>query len=90
MKEIIMPKPLAESLSYIIQITQDGAHSKGKLKLNVDKYFEKTKDTLLLRSVYFILIDIIKWFVLTLMKYNNKELNESILWKKANNSHLCK
>lgn len=83
MKEIIMPKPLAQSLSYIIKITQDGAHSKGKLKLNVDKYFEKTKDTLLLRSVFFILIDIIKWFVLTLMKYKNKEVNESILWEKC-------
>ena len=83
----IMPKPLAQSLSYIVSITQDGSHSKGKLKLKVDSYFEKTKDTLLLRSVYYILIDIIKWFVLTMMKYKDKEINEATLWEKLDSEN---
>ncbi len=79
----IMPKPLAQSLVYIVDITQDGAHSKGKLKLKVDKYFEETKDTLLLRSVSYILIDIIKWFVVTLLNHQDKDVNEITLWAKV-------
>lgn len=79
----IMPKPLAQSLSYIVNVTQDGSHSKEKLKLKVDRYFEKTKDTLLLRSVSYILIDIIKWFVITLLQHQDKEVNEAVLWAKC-------
>lgn len=79
----LMPKPLAQSLVYIVDVTQDGAHSKKNLKLKVDKYFEEEKDTLLLRAVANILIDIIKWFVTTLMKHQDKKINEATLWKKC-------
>lgn len=83
-RETIMPKPLAQSLVYIVDITQDGAHSKGKLKLKVDRYYEQTKDTLLLRSVTYILIDVIKWFALTLHSHQDKDANEAFLWEKCN------
>ena len=78
----IMPKPLARSLVYIVDIVQDGAHSKANLKLKVDKYFEETKDTLLLRSVVYILIDIIKWYTLTVLNHRDKEVNAVTLWQK--------
>lgn len=77
----IMPKPLAQALKYIVDITQDGSHSKNEMKLKVDEYFEKTKDVLLLRSVVFVLIDVVKWFAVTLLNHNNPYKNERILWK---------
>lgn len=78
----IMPKPLAQSLKYIVDVTQDGAHSKNEMKLKVDEYFENTKDVLMLRSVVYILIDIIKWFAITALSHRDLEINEQTLWKK--------
>lgn len=79
----LMPKPLAQSLSYIVDITQDASHSKGKLTLKVDEYFRKTSDVLLLRSVAYILIDCIKWFTVTAINHRDIEVNECTLWDKA-------
>lgn len=78
----IMDKPLAKALNYIVDITQDGSHSKNEMKLKVDEYFEQTKDTLLLRSVVYILIDLIKWFAKTAINHQDIEVNELTLWKK--------
>lgn len=78
----LMAKPLAQSLTYIVEITQDASHSKGKLTLKVDEYFRKTSDVLLLRSVAYILIDCIKWFTLTAINHRDIEVNECTLWEK--------
>lgn len=79
----LMPKPLATGLKYIVDITQDGAHSKNEMKLKVDEYFEKTKDIHLLKSVMFILIDIVKWFAETALQYSDSDYNEVMLWSKC-------
>lgn len=50
------------------------------MKLKVDEYFKKTKDVLLLRSVVYILIDVLKWFALTLLAHQDIEANMR-LWK---------
>ncbi len=81
----IMPKPVACGLSYIVDITQDALHSKDKLKLKVDEYFERTKDTLLLRSVVYMMIDVLKWFALTALNNRVPEVNELTLWRKIDN-----
>lgn len=78
-----MPKPLATSLKYIVDITQDGSHSKNEMKLKVDEYFEQTKDILMLRSVVFILIDLVKWFAITALTHQDVEINEQTLWQKT-------
>ena len=78
----IMPKPLATSLKYIVDITQDASHSKNEMKLKVDEYFEETKDVLMLRSVVYILIDVIKWFAITALSHQDIEVNEQTLWQK--------
>lgn len=79
----LMPKPLAQSLVFFLNITQDGAHRKSKLPLKVDEYFIKTKDVLLLRSILFILIDLIKWFIETWKEHMDSEVNEIVLWEKV-------
>lgn len=81
----IMPRALACSLNYIVDITQDASHSKKDLKWKVNEYFDNSKDTLLLRSVVYILIDFMKWFVVTALNNKDVNLNETTLWKKVDN-----
>lgn len=73
----IMKKPLAQSLIYVVNLTQDGAHSKGNLKLDVDYYYKSTKDTLMLRSVLYIIIDVLKWFGITALNNRDVEVNQT-------------
>ena len=81
-EEVIMSKPLAQSLDYITRITQDGSHSKDGLKLDVDKYFERTKDVLLLKSVGFIIVDLLTWFARFMLNHQDLNKNEETLWEK--------
>ena len=83
MNTSIMSKPLAKVFLNVITIMQDCSHNKGKMELNVHDYYIKTNDTLLLKSVLFILIDFIKWFATTCLKYQNPNINEQTLWSKC-------
>lgn len=58
----IMPKTLARSLWYFLDITQDGSHKKGDLKLGVDKYVRDTKNINLFRTILYIAMDLCLWF----------------------------
>ena len=82
MKSIIMAKPLAQSLDYVVRVTQDGSHSKIGLKLDIDKYFQETKDCLLLRSVATLFIDLLKWFALFMLCHTDIDKNVE-LWEKV-------
>lgn len=82
----IMPKPLAHSLNFIVDLTQDGSHSKKGLRLNVDEYFEEKKDVLLLKSIAFILIDVLKWYSNITLTYQYPDANEATLWSKIENN----
>lgn len=77
----LMPKPMAVALDYMVDITQDASHSKDGLKYKVDEYYKQTNDVMLLRSVAYILIDVIKWFAITALAHNDKEINEATLWE---------
>lgn len=61
--EEIMPASLARALWYFLDITQDGSHLKGDLKLGVDAYVTRVQNANLLRSILHISIDLIIWFV---------------------------
>lgn len=58
----IMPKPLIHSLEYFLNITQDGSHGAGDLKLNVDNYVRNTKNINLFRTILYIAMDLCLWF----------------------------
>ena len=72
-EEEIMSKPLARSLWYFLEITQDGSHKKGDLKLGVDKYVRGTKNVNLFRSVLYIAMDLCLWFKNVLEETKEKE-----------------
>ena len=84
----LMPKPLAYSLKYVVDITQDGAHRNGYLSLKIDEYFTNTKDVLLLCSVINILMDVLKWFKATAESHSNPEINAKTLWRKVKQDDL--
>ena len=58
----IMPKPLARSLWYFLNITQDGSHDKANLDLKVVDYVRTTKNINLFRTILFIAMDLCLWY----------------------------
>lgn len=58
----IMPKPLIHSLEYFLNITQDGSHGAGDLKLEVDTYVRNSKNINLFRTILYIAMDICLWY----------------------------
>lgn len=58
----IMPRPLAHSLEYFLNITQDGSHGAGDLKLGVDEYVRTSKNINLFRTILYIAMDICLWY----------------------------
>ncbi|MBQ7819381.1 MAG: hypothetical protein IJ341_06745 [Bacteroidales bacterium] len=58
----IMPKPLARSLWFFLDITQEGSHKKEDLTLGVEKYVRDTKNINLFRSILYIAMDMCLWF----------------------------
>lgn len=59
---VIMPKPLVHSLEYFLNITQDGSHGAGDLKLEVDTYVRNSKNINLFRAILYIAMDICLWY----------------------------
>jgi len=80
-REELFPKPVSLGLKYIVDILQDAAHKKKGLKLQVDDYYSETKDSLLLRSVVYLLIDIIKQFATIEKKNKDTEINAYKYWE---------
>lgn len=69
----IMPKSLVHSLKYFLDITQDGSHGAGDLKLEVDEYVRNTKNINLFRTILYIAMDLCVWYQSicnTLQEYN--------------------
>lgn len=82
--EEIMPASLARALWYFLDITQDGSHLKGDLKLGVDAYVTRMQNANILRSILHISIDLIIWFVDYAQKcYTSSGFN--CYWEKVEN-----
>lgn len=77
LKEPIMEKPLAHSLKFFLDMTQDGSHDDCDLQLGVDKYVRSRQNINLFRSVFYILLDLLLWYSdkITENKINNIESN---------------
>lgn len=75
--EDLMSKPLIFALDFFLKITNDEMHIKNDLMLDVKKDVIERKDINLLRSLAFIICDILSWSKSITEKY---AFNESI-WK---------
>lgn len=78
LKEVVMPRPLAESLFHFLKITQDGSHDANDMSLGVDKYVRERKNLNLYRSILYIAMDLLLWFKDITEKY---EGNIIPLWE---------
>lgn len=78
LKEEIMPRTLAESLFYLLKITQDGSHDENDMGLGVDKYVRDNKNINLYRTILYIVMDMLIWFDKVCKKYKN---NQQPLWE---------
>ena len=58
----IMPEPLVHSLEYFLNITQDGSHGAGDLRLGVDEYVRTSKNINLFRTILYIAMDLCLWY----------------------------
>lgn len=76
----LIPKTMAKSLNYLVDVVQDYAHSKEGLKLKVDEYWKESHDHLLLLSCFYIYMDILKWFAKTMLTHEEEEINAT-LWQ---------
>lgn len=75
LRQEVMPAPLAHSLQFFLDITQDGSHDNGDLKLGVDSYIRKSHNTNLFNSILFITMDLLLWH----MDYS-KDNNAEEIW----------
>lgn len=62
LKKEVMPAPLAHSLRFFLDITQDGSHDKGDLDLGVDSYIRKSHNINLFNSILFLTMDLLLWY----------------------------
>lgn len=72
-KKEIMPVVLAHSLKYFLDITQDGSHSSGDLKLGIDSYIRESHNANLFHSILFIAMDLLLWYMDVLENINPTE-----------------
>lgn len=77
----VMPKPLARSVYYIVQVVQDASHSKKELSLHVDEYLKAYHDLYLLRAVIYLMIDLIMWFANIKSHYG--DACNAVLWERV-------
>lgn len=61
-KKDIMPSPLAHSLRFFLDITQDGSHDNGDIVLGVDSYIRSSHNTNLFNSILSIAMDLLLWY----------------------------
>lgn len=71
---------VANSIFRLVNITQDGSHTEGELKLRVDEYMQQSPNDYLFKSCLYLLFDIIIWYKNLVNQYRNPEFNK-ILWK---------
>lgn len=60
LSEFIHPM-VAANLHRLIDITQDGSHSEGELRLRVDEYLQNNSSDFLYKSTIYLLFDILVW-----------------------------
>jgi hypothetical protein len=76
----IVPPIISEGFHRLVNITQDGSHGEGELKLKVDQYLKSAQSDYLYRSCVFLLFDLLLWFKEFMDNNSNKDTNKA-RWK---------
>lgn len=79
--EPIMDQALSGILQYVVTMTQDGSHGKESgLRFHIHDYVREKKDTLILKSILFAVIELMSRFMEYLVNHTDVERNR-MKWK---------
>ena len=59
----VLPKALHMLMQYVVRMVQDGSHKGPKLQYEVHQFVSEKKDTLIIQSLLFAIIELVSWFV---------------------------
>ena len=75
LKVEVLPKALHMLMEYIVRMVQDGSHKGPNLQYEVNQYVSENKDTLIIRSLLFAIIEVVSWFIPYLEKHTDRQQN---------------
>ena len=74
-KEEVLPKALHMLMEYVVRMVQDGSHKRGNLHFGVHQFVSENKDTLIIQSLLFAIIELMSWFIPYLAMHTDKQQN---------------
>lgn len=83
----ITPPIVSENIHRLLNITQDGSHVEGELKLKVDQYLKNAQSDFLYRSIVYLLFDLLLWFKQFIKDNKDTNINKSRWKSKVINEH---
>jgi hypothetical protein len=75
LKKEILPKALHMLMEYVVRMVQDGSHKRGNIQYGVHQFVSENKDTLIIQSLLFAIIELISWFIPYLAMHTDKQQN---------------
>ena len=79
--EELIPAIISENIHRLLNLTQDGAHGDGTLRLEVDNYLASRENKYLFKSAVYLLFDILSWFGDNIQNHQDKDFNNA-KWEK--------
>lgn len=70
----VLPKALHLLMGHVVMMVQDGSH-KRDIRYGVHQFVSESKDTLIIQSLLFAIIELVSWFITYLMNHTNVQEN---------------
>ena len=71
----ILPKALHMLMEYVVRMVQDGSHKRGNIQYGVHQFVSENKDSLIIQSLLFAIIELMSWFIPYLAIHTDKQVN---------------
>lgn len=75
LKKEILPKALHMLMEYGVRMVQDGSHKRGNIQYGVHQFVSENKDSLIIQSLLFAIIELMSWFIPYLATHTDKQVN---------------
>ena len=75
LNEEVLPKALHMLMQYVVRMVQDGSHKSANLQYGVNQFISCNKDTFIIQSLLFAIIELISWFIPYLAMHMDKQMN---------------
>ena len=75
LNEEVLPKALHMLMQYVVRMVQDGSHKSANLQYGVNQFVSCNKDTFIIQSLLFAIIELISWFIPYLAMHMDKQQN---------------